>query len=137
MKANNIAICVAIGIVLVLAVFSIKTLLMDNSVPKQSVTLVKSVAEAELVNGVQIVNLSWGKFNYAPDTIRLKQKIPVKIVADTTRLTGCFRSLEIPDMGVSEQITDEDNIIEFTPEKKGTFRFSCAMGMGSGTIEVT
>ena len=63
MKANNIAICVAIGIVLVLAVFSIKTLLMDNSVPKQSVTLVKSVAEAELVNGVQIVNLSWGKFN--------------------------------------------------------------------------
>ncbi len=85
---------------------------------------------------VQVRHLSWGKFNYYPGEIHVKAGKPVRIVADTQRLSGCFRSLTIPDLNVNGQITEADNTIEFTPATKGTFGFGCAMGMGSGKLVV-
>lgn len=104
--------------------------------PTAQVTQEISAQDAAITNGVQEIDLSWGKFNYAPEAIRVKKGMPVKITADTQRLTGCYRSLEIPELGVSKTITETDNVIEFTPEKEGTFTFSCAMGMGNGKIIV-
>jgi len=93
--------------------------------------------DVQVVDGVQQVTLSWGKFNYAPETIMLKDGVPARIIADTKRLQGCFRSIQIPDLGISKVFTESDNVLEFTPSKAGTFRFSCAMGMGAGTLTVT
>jgi len=91
---------------------------------------------AELVDGVQVVRLGFGRLNYDPSVIRVKAGIPVRIVADSERLSGCFRSLVIPGLGVSAVITEESNVIEFTPQSPGEFGFACSMGMGSGTVVV-
>ena len=86
--------------------------------------------------GKQIVTLSWGKFNYDPEVIKVKANQPVKIVGDMNRLTGCFRSFEVPGLGIDESFTEQHNSIEFTPKKAGTYSFGCAMGMGKGTLVV-
>ena len=90
----------------------------------------------DIIDGFQQVKLSWGKLNYEPSEIRLKNNIPVKIIADTNRLTGCYRSFNIPGLGLSKYFNEKDNILEFTPEKTGVFKFTCSMGMAGGKLIV-
>src|SRR3990172_11958978 len=106
----------------------------ENKVTAAAVSSVADAPSAEtakIVNGVQEVTLGWGKFNYAPEVITVKKEMTVRITADLQRLSGCFRSLQIPELGVSKQFTESDTVLEFTPKKTGTFTFNCAMGMGS------
>lgn len=102
----------------------------------QQVTGAASVVEAKLVNGVQEATLSWGKLNYNPETIKAKKGVPLRITADMQRLSGCFQSFRIADLGVTKAFTENDNVIEFTPQKSGTFTFGCSMGMGAGKLIV-
>ncbi len=92
--------------------------------------------ETVLADGVQHVRLSWGKFNYEPAVITVKKDVPVRIEADMQRITGCFRSFVVPELGVSGQFTEENNAVEFTPAKSGEFAFTCTMGMGKGKLLV-
>ncbi len=106
------------------------------STPNTGNQTTKGVYEAQTVNGIQEVTLSWGKFNYNPEKMIIKAGIPVKLTADTSRLQGCFRALEIPEAGVRKLFTPRDNTLEFTIKNKGDFPFSCSMGMGKGIISV-
>ena len=103
--------------------------------PNQDQSPIK-VPETKMVDGVQVATLSWGKFNYEPQAINLKVNVPAKIVADTDRLQGCFRSFTIPELGIQKSFTEQDNSLEFMPDKKGTYAFGCAMGMGRGTLVI-
>lgn len=85
---------------------------------------------------VQTVTLSWGKLNYNPETITVTAGKPVKIIADLTRLRGCFQSLVIPGLGIETYFDENNPFVEFIPTEKGTFTFSCSMGMGKGTLMV-
>ncbi len=97
---------------------------------------VRTPADDYDTENVQVRHLSWGKLNYYPETITVQQGKKVQLVADMDRLQGCFSSLRIPDLDVSAQFTENNNIVEFTPTEKGTFGFSCAMGMGNGELIV-
>ena len=100
--------------------------------------IVKEVDAGAKNNGEeQIVDLSVKNYNYYPNTINLKYKVPAKIVVDTNKVRGCLQSIVIPDFGVRKFVTAKDNIISFVPDKKGTFSFSCSMGMGFGKIVVS
>lgn len=83
---------------------------------------------------IQKITLSF-RGNYAPNTIEVKEGIPVEITLDSS-VGGCYRSFAIPDLGVSKTSTSPSDKITFTPTKAGTFRFRCGMGMGTGTIIV-
>jgi uncharacterized protein len=87
-------------------------------------------------SGVQEVSLSVQGGTYYPNPVRVKKGIPVRLVADMGTVTGCSRSIVIPDFGVSKVVRTGDNAIEFTPDKSGTFAFSCSMGMYRGTLVV-
>ena len=87
-------------------------------------------------DGVQRVALSFGDFNYTPDTIRVKRDVPVEISADTQKLSGCFSTFVIPELNIWKQFTPADAKLAFTPKRAGTFKFSCAMGMGAGRLIV-
>jgi len=84
----------------------------------------------------QKVELGMKNYNYYPNIINLKYNVPAKIVVKTDEVKGCLRSIVIPDFGIRKIIKDNDNVISFTPNKKGTFSFSCSMGMGFGKIVV-
>ena len=89
-----------------------------------------------VVNGeTQKVVLSMKDLNYYPNEIRVKAGQPVSISLDET-VTGCLRSFTIKELGVSKYVRTSQETIDFTPTKKGTFRFACVMGMGYGKIIV-
>ena len=126
-------------ILLVVAVFLVKGFFSHEkpaSLQELATNEESTSVQAVLLNGVQEATLSWGKLNYNPEKIVVQKDIPVKITADTERLQGCFRSLNIPTFGVSKSFTEKDNTVQFTPDKAGEFKFSCAMGMGRGVLIV-
>ncbi len=84
---------------------------------------------------VQEIVLSIKNYNYYPNTITVKADQPVSISLDSS-VQGCFRSLVIKDLGVSKSARTPQDTIDFTPTKKGTFTFTCSMGMGYGKIIV-
>ncbi len=91
---------------------------------------------AAVTNGVQTVQLSVQGSNYYPNPIRVKKGIPVQLVADMNNMPGCSRSIIIPEFGIRKVVSTGDNVIQFTPDKSGTFQFSCSMGMYRGQIIV-
>jgi len=94
------------------------------------------ISTANVVYGeTQKVVLSMKDLNYYPNEIRVKAGQPVSISLDET-VTGCLRSFTIKELGVSKYVRTSQETIDFTPTKKGTFRFACVMGMGYGKIIV-
>ena len=83
----------------------------------------------------QKVVLSVKNLNYYPNTITIKEGTPVRIYLDES-VTGCLRSFTIRDFGVAKYLKTPNDYVEFTPNKKGNFRFACSMGMGTGTLIV-
>lgn len=84
---------------------------------------------------VQKVVLGIKDYNYYPNTVTVKEGKPVRIYLDSS-VTGCLRSFTIKDFGVAKNLPTPNDYVEFTPNKKGTFRFACSMGMGTGTLIV-
>ena len=74
-------------------------------------------------------------YNYYPQTVKVKANQPVRIYLDKS-VAGCYRSFTIRDFGVVKYLETEKDYVEFTPNKKGSFRFACSMGMGTGTLIV-
>ena len=83
----------------------------------------------------QSVTLSIKNGNYYPQTITVKVNEPVRIYLDGS-VTGCYRAFTITELGVSKYLESPTDYVEFTPTKKGSFRFACSMGMGTGTLIV-
>ncbi len=83
----------------------------------------------------QKITLGMKNYNYYPNTITVKEGKPVEITLDKS-VVGCYRSFVIKDLGVSESSRTPEDKIVFTPTKKGSFRYQCGMGMGTGTIVV-
>ena len=124
-----------IGIILisVFLLVSIRNYFSWNSI---NTNVIGEVGANDNSNG-QVIELGMKNYNYYPNTINLKYNVPAKIVVDTNQVKGCLKSIVIPDFGIRKLVTDRDNVISFTPNKKGTFSFSCSMGMGFGKIIVS
>ncbi|MBS3099481.1 cupredoxin domain-containing protein [Candidatus Pacearchaeota archaeon] len=82
---------------------------------------------------VQKVLIGTKNFNYYPNEIKVKANQPVSIALDSS-VAGCLRSFNIKDLGVSKYAKTPIETIDFTPAKKGTFKFTCSMGMGYGNL---
>lgn len=95
----------------------------------------KSLTGNAIDSNIQKITLSFRDYNYYPNTIHVKQGVPVEITLDSS-ISGCYRSFNIPVFGVSQYSSSPSDIIKFTPNQKGTFQFRCSMGMGRGTIIV-
>ncbi len=85
--------------------------------------------------GVQKITLGMKNYNYYPNTVTVKAGQPVRIYLDNS-VGGCYRSFTIRDFGVAKYLQSTSDYVEFTPDKKGSFRFACSMGMGTGTLVV-
>ncbi len=84
---------------------------------------------------IQKINIGMKNYNYYPNTIKVKANIPVEITLDNS-VYGCLRSFAIKEFGVRKYSKDSNDKIIFTPDKKGTFTFSCSMAMGFGKLIV-
>jgi len=92
-----------------------------------------------IVEGKQVIKMIAYGGKDVPNYFKVRAGVPVRweITADKTA-GGCNSSIISTSLfsGSIDLIPGQVSVKEFTPEKAGKFRFSCQMGMISGTIEV-
>lgn len=111
---------------------SIPALLPDNSTPAPATT----DNSIKVEDGVQIINSTLAPGRYP--NITVQEGMPVKWVIDAPKgsINGCNNRMLIQEYGLEHSFVYGENIIEFTPTKTGTVRYSCWMGMIRGNITV-
>lgn len=96
-----------------------------------------SASTPEFVDGVQVLTSTLSPGSY-PD-ITVQAGTPVKWIIDAPpgSINGCNYKMILQEYGISYAFQEGENVIEFTPTKAGTYRYSCWMGMIHGNIYVT
>lgn len=91
---------------------------------------------AQVEGNIQTVSIDVQPKKYAP--IMVQRGIPVHFVlnADQSVLNSCNSTVVIPEYGIEQVLKPGKNIIDFTPGKSGTFRYTCKMGMVKSKIKV-
>ena len=89
-----------------------------------------------LENGVQIVRMNQTGSGYTPNRFTIKKDIPVKWIITSLDSQTCASSIVSDKLGVRASLKSGDNVFEFTPKEVGSIRFSCLMGMYTGSFNV-
>lgn len=92
-------------------------------------------AIATMQDGVQTVETSLSD-GYTPVTVYAGTPVKWTISASKSSITGCNRTMEIPEFDIECTFAPGDNVVEFTPTKTGTYSYTCWMGMIRSTITV-
>jgi len=87
--------------------------------------------------GYQVINMEVTRYGWTPDTFTLKKGVPVKWNINVKELTGCNNEIIVRDYDIDVKLKRGMNVVEFTPTKTGTVRWSCWMGMIPGAFIVT
>ena len=91
----------------------------------------------ENYNGeVQTAKLSVSGGSYVLSPSSFKKDILIRLEADLQNMPGCSKSIVISAFGVKEVVSSSNNVIEFIPNKAGTFNIACSMNMYKGTFVV-
>lgn len=94
------------------------------------------VATAPVENGVQLIRMTQDWSGYKPNQFTVKRGVPVRWIIDAKSPNACSGGISAPAINVTRYFEQGENVIEFTPQKAGTIRFTCTMGMYPGTITV-
>lgn len=136
LKKSHLIGGIGLLLILIFVIVAIRNVLSDDV----GTELVKGGNAGEnkviLDGDTQIINLGIANYNYDPSTITVKEGQKVKIIGNMNQLQGCLRAFSIPKLGLSKVFNNGDNILEFTAPSKGSYGYSCTMGMGKGTLIV-
>lgn len=89
------------------------------------------------VNGVQKVNLQVLQSGYSPSRFRVKSGMPVELTVESNGVYSCATAFTFRAFNISANLRPTDKrTFTLNPTKKGSFTFSCSMGMYSGVMEV-
>lgn len=95
-----------------------------------------SIAGAN-TEGVQEVTIFAQNSGYKSNVNTIRAEQPVRLTVITNKTKGCSRAFTIPSLGVSKILPETgEEIIEFTPNEKGVLRYTCSMGMYSGSFKI-
>ncbi len=93
-------------------------------------------AAAVMENGKQVVMMEQSATGYFPPQFTVKKGTPVLWKITSTSQYTCAAFIVLRQMGIAQPLKLGENIIEFTPTQTGQMRFTCSMGMYSGTFNV-
>ncbi len=98
--------------------------------------MANGLQNVELRDGVQVAAMTQTASGYAPDTFTVYRGVPVRWQIDATNVNSCSGGISVPSLSIMKYLKPGANVIEFTPERTGTIRFTCTMGMFPGTFTV-
>ena len=91
---------------------------------------------AKVENGVQVVRMDQTASGYSPNSFTVTVGIPVRWIINSKDPNTCASSIVSSKLNVRQSLHPGENIIEFTPKEVGTIKFSCSMGMYTGSFNV-
>lgn len=84
--------------------------------------------------GIQVINILV-KGVYSPSVIKTKLGKPIRINFKREESTECSRFVNFPDFKIRKELPEGQTIaVEFTPDRKGEFLFTCDMSMYRGKL---
>jgi plastocyanin domain-containing protein len=93
-----------------------------------------AASAAVTASGLQEVTVTV-KGGYQPATIHVRHGAPVRLVFDRQESSTCSEEVVFGDFGIRQRLPAfRKTTVEFTPEKPGTYAFSCGMSMMHGTV---
>ncbi|MBA4156606.1 MAG: cupredoxin domain-containing protein [Gemmatimonadetes bacterium] len=93
-------------------------------------------AAAMSATGVQEVRIRI-QGGYDPARVRVKRGVPVRLVFDRQETSGCSEEVVLPDFGIKRFLpAHRTTSVEFTPERAGSYEFTCGMSMLRGRLDV-
>ena len=95
-------------------------------------------AAAQMIDGVQVVEIEAGRMGYQPRQVALEAGVPARLVFTRTVEDECSSQITLPayDVPTTDLPLGEPVAIEFTPTEAGEVQFVCGMDMQRGTIAV-
>ncbi len=111
--------------------FSLPSLKTSNAAAPQD-----GEVPVKVEDGVQIVNSTLSSGRYPAITVQAGTPVKWMIDAPQGSINGCNNRMLIQEYGIEYQFKTGENVIEFTPDKTGTFPYSCWMGMIRSSITV-
>jgi sulfite exporter TauE/SafE/copper chaperone CopZ len=102
-----------------------------------AVTPSAAVENVVLEGSVQVVKTSFTPSGYSPATFTVKAGQPVRWeINGNGNAGGCRSVFQVPAFKIQEFMSNGVTVAEFTPDKPGTYAFSCSMGMYRGSFTV-
>ncbi len=93
--------------------------------------------QAQLVDGVQKIQIDIVNNGYLPKQFTVKQGVPVELTLANGNVYSCAQAFVFREFDISTVVrANSEQSFTFTPMEKGKFAFSCSMGMYSGVMEV-
>ncbi len=84
----------------------------------------------ELTGATQLMQMEAKGFEYVPREIALKVGVPVRWEIFNSGAVGCATAVFAPGLYNDTILLNKGlNVVNFTPEKRGTYKISCSMGM--------
>lgn len=90
---------------------------------------------AELVDGVQVVEVGVEDGYYVPNEFTVQTGLPVTVVFNGSA-EGCLAEPEFPDLGVKADFSAGSTSMELGVLEPGSYPFTCSMGVNEGHITV-
>ena len=87
--------------------------------------------------GGEPVRITVTKNGYEPWRVEARRGVPLTLVVTRTTDETCATELVLPEYGIDQKLPlGQPVTITFTPARTGTLRYSCAMKMFQGQIDV-
>lgn len=112
---------------------------LSDLVPSNTATKTQTVGELPpMVNGKQVIKIKASSTGYIPNRITMRANTPTRWEVTDTGTSGCTNAIISRSLfeGQIDLTPGTTSFKEFTSPKPGKYKFSCWMGMVSGTVEV-
>ena len=74
---------------------------------------------------------------YSPAVVKVRAGRPVRLEFYRNETSGCTEEVVLPDFGIRSFLpAHQTTPVEFTPDRPGSYEFTCGMGMVRGRIVV-
>lgn len=126
-------------LVIFFAVYNFNSQLNVFSLPSLSdITTAPAVAATTSNNAeVQVISMEASSYGYSPSNFTVKAGVPVRWEINDIGTSGCTNAIIARGLITGQvNLRRGMNIVEFTPTQRKTYKFSCWMGMVTGTINV-
>jgi sulfite exporter TauE/SafE/plastocyanin len=100
-------------------------------------TATKNAQLSETEAGAQQVLIKVLSNGYSPNRVTVQAGVPVQLTLQTKNTYTCASSFILKAFKISLQLGPNDSkTVTFTPTQKGSYQFTCSMGMYTGILEV-